>query len=96
MLGIYDMSGNVAEWTQNTYTPLLKLSIPEHPNTRPDKYYAGFYGGSWNTEESDCRLSPPPSSSSVFDFDFSKYSETHCLNIRDNDRRFRVVRTVTE
>lgn len=46
-LGLYDMSGNLAEWCDDPYQPL----VPSDPNYDPEKKYRVIRGGSWMTPD---------------------------------------------
>jgi formylglycine-generating enzyme required for sulfatase activity len=56
--GIYDMHGNVAEWTMDQYTPNYsgRASINQNPWVIPDKLYPhSVRGGSWQDAPTDLR-----------------------------------------
>ena len=49
-LGIYDMSGNVWEWT-NT-----KLTLEDIKKLNSDTYYRSVRGGSWFSNSNQCQI----------------------------------------
>ena len=55
-LGIYDMSGNVREWCQDTYDSYSKAS-QLNPKGPTIGWYRVYRGGSWNYDGRYCRVS---------------------------------------
>jgi formylglycine-generating enzyme len=51
VFGLYDIIGNVSEWTQDCYDPTWYAKMPaRNPiNTAPDCKYRTVRGGSWNS-----------------------------------------------
>jgi len=44
--GLYNMLGNVAEWTRSTYTPVAEIGVTKEAQGQID--YVAVRGGSWN------------------------------------------------
>lgn len=56
-LGLYDMSGNVAEWCQDTYSSTYYADSPrENPNGPPLGNYKVVRGGSFDSFIENCRI----------------------------------------
>ena len=55
-LGIYDMSGNVYEWCQDTYGNYTTRQ-QTNPTGSVDGYYRVYRGGSWSDDTGYCRVS---------------------------------------
>ncbi|MEI6972474.1 MAG: SUMF1/EgtB/PvdO family nonheme iron enzyme [bacterium] len=56
--GLYDMIGNVAEWTSDLYTNdwgTAAVTDPFNPPNDPQNIYLGFRGGAWNSMPAFCR-----------------------------------------
>lgn len=56
--GLYDMIGNVAEWTSDQYTNdwgSAAVTDPFNPPDDPQKIYLGFRGGAWCSMPAFCR-----------------------------------------
>ena len=56
--GLYDMIGNVAEWTADQYTNDLgtaAVTDPFNPPNDPQNIHLGFRGGAWNSMPAFCR-----------------------------------------
>lgn len=55
-LGLYDMSGNVYEWCQDTYGNYTTRQ-QTNPTGSVDGYYRVYRGGSWSDDTGYCRVS---------------------------------------
>lgn len=54
--GIYDMSGNVAEWTRDKHFPIAFWMEKSNPSGSMFGYLKVFKGGSWKDSEKDINL----------------------------------------